>query len=199
MIGEVTDIIKANSLKEIRKLMDHAERRLFPRLLDRLWKGDKPLNIYDELIEQFGEDRELNLDDLKLGVALGALASAIQVVSEKDIYFRKIARESWRGVSDKYTLEMVGGLAKVLWVIPDDPDRAMTCAELAELVDLSESQMRRDCRRLADLGLLRYRARRRSGAEGRAWEYWGIKFPTALDRGIMAALEKALRRAMTYL
>lgn len=68
---------------------------------------------------------------------------------------------------------------------------AMSHSELAEKIDMGTDQVRRYCKELGERNLIN--SRRREG-QGRPWEYWRRKQPSALDIQMCATLDEAVAR-----
>ena len=100
-----------------------------------------------------------------------------------------MARDMWHALEAVITYRVAGKPLRVYESLTEDPEMAMTHSELAQAIDMGTDQVRRYCKELSERNLIN--SRRRDG-QGRPWEYWRRRQPSALDIEMCDSLEAAL-------
>lgn len=109
------------------------------------------------------------------------------------------ARKLWAATEKTITHRVAGKPLQILERLSDDPEKALTYAELASLTGFSTSSVRNYTKELAERDLINSRKRSREGRGRNAWEFWLAEQPSAIEIELVSSVEEARRLYMEYI
>jgi len=90
----------------------------------------------------------------------------------------ELAKQLWKAFDKTIVFRVSKAAEKVLNLIPEDPENALTHAELAEKTGWSTQYISQLCGELLNEDLVNMRKRTREGPGRNAWEYWRAEIPS---------------------
>jgi predicted transcriptional regulator len=106
------------------------------------------------------------------------------LIAEKDDF--ELAKQLWKTFSETIVYRVSRSARDVFNHIPENPEDAVTHAELAEELPMSTQWISKLCEEeLIEEGLINRRKRTKEGTGRGAWEYWKATIPNIEDIAIM--------------
>ena len=93
----------------------------------------------------------------------------------------ELAKQLWKTFEKTIIFRVSKTAEKVFNTLPDNPEQALTHAEIAEKTGFSTRYVSDLCAELLNEGLINARKRTREGPGRNAWEYWKAKTPSIED------------------